>query len=96
MDNKGGIDVGAWITAIVGFTFCWIVWSTLTPALDMLHNQIVNPSMNLPLSAVNVAHLIQKVWSYGMIINAGGWLLFILWSSIRKEVEEKQQVNYYG
>jgi hypothetical protein len=95
MDDRGGIDVEAWITAIVGFSLVWIVWTTMTPAIDKLTVAITGPSLNLPIQSINLAYLVQKVWSYGMIINAGGWLLYILWSSIRQEVAEQQyEVRY--
>ena len=88
MDNRGGIDIESWVTAIVGFTVCYVVWVTVTPAINNLHDVIL--TLGLPTKSITLAHLVQKVWNYGMIINAAGWLLFIVWSSIRVEVAESE------
>jgi hypothetical protein len=95
MNNKGGIDVGAWITAIVGFTFVWIMWTTFTPAIDILTRYIGHGQITLDPRSTTLVDLVQKIWNYGMVLNAAGWILYILWSSIRREVgEEAYGVEY--
>jgi hypothetical protein len=88
MDNKGGIDIQSWIVGIVGFTIVWILWATLTPAIDSLTTVTTGTALNLPVQFANIGLLIQKIWNFGMVINAGAWLIFILWSSIKVEVAE--------
>lgn len=95
MDNRGVVDIQAWITAMVGFTLVWVIWTTVTPVEDKFVQAIVNGNMQLPIQSLNLALMVQKIWSYGMIINAVGWLLFILWSSLRREVAESgYEVRY--
>lgn len=89
--NEGGIDLEACIVAIVGFSAVWIIWTTFSPIINKMDAVATNPGLGLPDKALNKISLYDMVWQNAMLLNAGGWLLYIVYSSIRQEVEARQQ-----
>jgi hypothetical protein len=47
--------------------------------------------IDLPDKALNKFSFYTLMFDYAMVINAGGWLLYIVYASIRQEVESRNR-----
>ena len=90
-DNGGGIDLQAVVVAIVGFSTVWIVWTTMSPVINELSEVATGGMIDLPDKALNKFSFYTLMFDYAMVINAGGWLLYIVYASIRQEVESRNR-----
>ena len=84
---RGGIDIGAWLVGIVGFTGTYFVWVFSQPAITALILQGHN--LQLPDVANQKFAFISTMYNVGMVVNAVVWFVYILLSSIRSEVQER-------
>lgn len=88
MRNRGSIDPVAWVNGLMGFVICFLVWSFSEPIVQALMQAAVN--LYLPDVANNLIIFTNNLYEWGLVFNAGIWLLYILLSSIRQETQ------YYG
>ena len=91
LSKKGSVDPMAWMTAIVGFSLTFTLWVFFRPALDALLDTglnsmpIADPQAAIPRQLLG---FVSTVNNYAYIIIGAVWLLYILFSSIKKEVQE--------
>jgi len=93
MRCKGSIDLDAVLTGIIGFAISYMAWVFMSPSLKELNTAALNS--NLPDVGVNALTKIQDSYDYAMVIIAAAWLLYILYSSIRREVENRVYQGRY-
>jgi len=86
-DNRGSVDVNAWVVGIVGFTVTYFVWIFTAPIITQLNTVATDGGLNLPAEALAVLPTIEDFYQWGLIFNAAVWLIYIVYSSIREEVE---------
>ena len=92
-DNRGSVDVNAWVVGIIGFTVTYFVWVFTAPAISQLKDIAVNGGLNLPAEALAVLPTIEEFYEWGLIFNAAVWLIYIVYSSIREEVESSVRIR---
>jgi len=93
LGNRGSVDPEAWITGLFGFSITFIAYIAFGPTFLELSEATNN--MGLGDVAINNLSLTQMMYDYAMIFNAGAWLVYILYSSIRQEVEERMFQRRY-
>lgn len=93
LGNKGGIDPTAWIVGIAGFAATYMVWVFTSPLLRELVG--FGEGLNLPQVANQQFDFIKLLFDYAMVVNAAVWLIYIIFSSIRVEVEENEFMSPY-
>lgn len=93
MGNRGSVDIQAWLTGLMGFVVTYMLYILFGPTVKEMMGAAA--SMALPAEANSQIAFTEMMYNYGMVFLAGGWLVYIIYSSIRKEVAEKVYSRRY-
>jgi len=83
LGNRGEIDPIAWITGVTGFFITYAVWTFASPVVV----ELIRFGVGLGISEIAVEQLYftETVYNWGLVINAGVWILYIILSSVLSE-----------